>query len=246
MPNRTLFQLQDVGVRAGGKTILQQISLTVKPGTFLAILGPSGAGKTTLLRLFNGLQSPTEGRIWLEGVPLEKIPVPELRRRVGILFQKPAVFQGTVADNLLISRRWNGSLEHVSQAELETVLQEVGLAPEMLNREARLLSGGEQQRMALARTLLHHPEVLLLDEPTTGLDPQLARRLLRRIRQLQTKHSLTVIAVSHDHALMRSCAREVAFLIGGRLLETGPVELLQNPQTEAVRQFLFIPKGAPE
>jgi len=244
VPEQILFQLEKISILAGTKVILQDVDLVVKQGTFLSILGPSGAGKTTLLRLFNGLQSPTRGQIRLEGTPLEEIPVPVLRRRVGMLFQKPAVFQGTVADNLLISRRWNGAVQNISREDLKKVLEEVGLPEEMLEREARSLSGGEQQRMALARTLLHQPEVLLLDEPTTGLDPQLSRRLLQRVKRLQEKHALTVVAVSHDHSLMKSCAQEVAFLIAGRLLEAGPIELLRNPQTEEVRRFLFMPKEA--
>jgi len=244
VPEQILFQLEKVSILAGTKVILQDVDLVVKRGTFLSILGPSGAGKTTLLRLFNGLQSPTTGHIRLEGIPLEKISVADLRRRVGMLFQKPAVFQGTVADNLLISRRWNGAAQNISREDLERALEEVGLPAEMLEREARLLSGGEQQRMALARTLLHKPEVLLLDEPTTGLDPQLSLRLLQRVKRLQEKHDLTVIAVSHNHSLMRSCAQEVAFLIAGQLLEVGSIELLLNPQTEKVRRFLFMPKEA--
>jgi putative ABC transport system ATP-binding protein len=240
MNSSPLFQLEDVSATLGGKDILDAIRLQVPPGEFLAILGPSGSGKSTLLRLFNGLDTPTTGEIRYRGQLLHSYPMTRLRKRVGMVFQTPVLTAGSVRDNLCLIQRWERPAPELGEDVLTAVLEQVELLPEILDQDAGTLSGGEKQRLALARVLLNQPEVLLLDEPTANLDPQLSRRILRLIQHLYRRLNLTVIMVSHQHDLVTTCATRVAFLIDGRIVEEGPVDILTHPTTAPVRSFLAL------
>lgn len=238
MPGDLLFSLDAVSYSANAKTILNDISLTVQEGDFLALLGPSGAGKSTLLRLFNGLDSPHGGTIQFRGRPLLEYDLPVLRKRVGMLFQAAVMVAGTVRDNLVLIQRWERPRPQLPTTRLEKALEQVGLDKNILSQEAQLLSGGEQQRLALARVLLNAPEVLLLDEPTSNLDPRLAQRILNRIEELRRRLDLTVILVTHQPPLARKYARRIVFLQAGQILETGNRTILDNPASEELQDFL--------
>jgi len=218
--------------------ILTGITLDIRSGEHWALMGPSGAGKSTLLRLFNSLISPTSGAIRFHGQPLESTDVGRLRKRVGMLFQEAVLVNGSVRDNLTLPRQWVRPVPEYAEEQLTEALERVGLTPGHLTTQARSLSGGEKQRVALARVLLNEPEVLLLDEPTASLDPPLARKILRLIADLQRELNLTVIRVSHHPDLVRSFAGQVLFLDKGRIVEQGPIVLLDQPRTQDFSRFL--------
>jgi putative ABC transport system ATP-binding protein len=172
------------------------------------VSGPSGAGKTTLLRLCNGLEIPDGGRVRYHGQLLDELDPLLLRRRVGMVFQRPTPFPGTVADNLAVAR------PDADIGELSTVLDRVALDPGLLGREARTLSGGELQRMCLARTLVTGPETLLLDEPTSALDAQPKQVFEATARHLAAQ-GITIIWVTHDDAQARRVADRIYQLRDG-------------------------------
>ena len=162
----------------GGSVVLRDLTLDLPRGGITALVGPSGAGKTSLIRLLNRLDDPTRGEVAFDGRPITDYPVAALRRRVGFVFQAPAMFPGTVADNLRTAVELGGAGAAADAPPAERVLAAVELSPDYASRVAERLSGGEQQRVSLARALMTHPEVLLLDEPTSALDPEVAERLL--------------------------------------------------------------------
>ncbi len=227
MENSTLFQFEDVQLDVEGKHILQGLDFSINKGEFVAVIGASGAGKSSLLRMFNALASPSSGRITFRGNDIDS-DVQSLRRNVGILFQNPVVFEGTVRENLLIAGRWDQTISQTLDHEILAALDQVGLINIELTHHARDLSGGEQQRLALARTLLNHPQVLLLDEPTSSLDPKLAREIMDQVEELREALNLTVIAVSHDHLLMRRYAKRVIILSEGKIIGDGDFHTLDK------------------
>jgi ABC-type multidrug transport system fused ATPase/permease subunit len=152
-----------------GVSILQDVSVTVERGGALTLVGPSGSGKSTLLRCLNRLVEPTAGTVRFDGRDIRSFDPRELRRRAALVIQTPVLFEGTVRDNLRL--RCAGTPGDFSDARLEEGLAEVGLNPDVLDREAVILSGGEKQRVTIARALLGNPQALLLDEPTSALDP---------------------------------------------------------------------------
>lgn len=237
MTDAPIFELDHTTRVENEREILKNVSLVFRPGEFVALLGPSGAGKTTILRLFNGLDSPSAGEIRYRGENILHLPIIELRRKVGMVFQTPAILVGTVRENLLIFQKWRKDFTATDEELIEHLVR-VGLSEGDLNQEAKSLSGGEKQRLALARTLMNEPDVLLLDEPTSNLDPQLAQRILRRIKKVQEELGLTVIMVSHDHQLAAKFAQRFIILIDGEVVEDGDISVLENPQNPVVRSFL--------
>jgi putative ABC transport system ATP-binding protein len=222
-----LFQLDRVGLEIDGHRILHDVSFVVPDGGITVLLGPSGSGKTTLLRLLNRLEVPTSGAITFRGSPLDELDPLVLRRRVGMVFQRPVVFPGTARDNLLVAR------PGASDGDLAERLRAVDLDPRMLDQLADDLSGGEAQRLCLARTLATDPNVLLMDEPTSSLDAEArdhletaARRLVEGGRRMVwVTHDLDQADRLADHRLVivagrRATESEVArYLADGRLGE---------------------------
>ena len=236
--NNYLYQLNDISQDIQGVQILNGISLDIQPGEFLALLGPSGSGKTSLLRLFTGLDSPTAGMLDYRGKSIEGWDIRLLRQQVGMVFQEPVVVAGSVRENLIICQRWEKSIKPLSDLDLLATLDKVGLQSIDLQMDARSLSGGEKQRLALARVLLNQPQVLLLDEPTASLDHTLAQRIIRRVAELHREMNLTCIMVSHDPALVRRFAERVVFLHDGQVTEDGPVAILNQPTSPQLRAYL--------
>jgi putative ABC transport system ATP-binding protein len=216
-----LFSFEAVGVRRADRWILDDVTVDVPPDGVTAIVGPSGAGKTTLLRLCNRLEVPDAGTIAFRGHPLPGVDVLRHRRRVGLVFQQPVLFGGTVRDNLLVARPDAGD------TDLRTAVDGVGLPETLLDAEADRLSTGEAQRVCLARTLLTRPSVLLLDEPTSALDPgnrwAFEQRILTLVRgEADTfAEPVPTLWVTHDHDQLRRVADHVLALDGGRLVHAG-------------------------
>ena len=212
----TLFELRDVVVRRDGKLIIDSVSAGIERGRCTALVGPSGAGKTTLLRLFNRLDDPTSGEILVNGEPLVSLDVLALRRRVGLVGQRPVLVTPTVREELRVG------VPKLADPDARDLLKRVGLPEEMLEQPTAGLSGGEGQRVCLARTLAVGPDVLLLDEPTSALDPEAARAVEDTLCGL-FGNGLTAILVSHAAAQVRRMADDALVLRNGRLVECGPV-----------------------
>ena len=238
MTKQSIFKLANINFSIDGLKILQDISLDIKPSEFVTLLGPSGSGKSTLLRMLNCLNSPTSGSIYFNDKPITDYDIAQLRQKVGMVFQSPTMINGTVTENLTMTQKWTKDGDIFSDKGLTEILEQVGLSSEFLNKNARSLSGGEQQRIALARVLLNKPDVLLLDEPTANLDPQLANKILKLVYQLYQDLKLTVIMVSHDHQIIKQFAKRIAYLIDGKIIEEGNADIINNPQTAVAQEFI--------
>jgi putative ABC transport system ATP-binding protein len=210
------FDLREVSVRREGHLIIDEVTATIAAGRCTALVGPSGAGKSTLLRLFNRLDDPSSGTVLLDGAPLESLDVLALRRRVGLVGQRPVLVTDTVREELRVGA------PALSDDEALGLLKRVGLDEEFYERPTGGLSGGEGQRVCLARTLAVGPEVLLLDEPTSALDPEAAGAVEETLCGL-LGNGLTAILVSHSAAQVRRMADDALVLRQGRLVESGPV-----------------------
>jgi putative ABC transport system ATP-binding protein len=208
------FDFRGVIVLRAGRRVLDEVTASIPAAGITVVSGPSGAGKTTLLRLCNRLEIPDAGTVCYRGQPLDELDPLALRRRVGMVFQRPAPFPGSIADNLAIAR------PDASTEELSTALKRVALDPGLLGQEARTLSGGELQRMCLARTLVTEPETLLLDEPTSALDEQPKRVFEHTARDLAAQ-GITLVWVTHDDAQARRVADRIYQLRDGHLTGSG-------------------------
>ena len=210
----SVLELQDVGVVHGDTTVLEHVSATLTQGRCTAVVGPSGAGKSTLLRLLDRLAEPTSGQVLLSGRPLPSYDVLELRRRVGLVQQAPVLLGDTVLEDLRVGAPL------LAPVDAEELLVRAGLPGIDLGRATAGLSGGEAQRLCLARALAVGPEVLLLDEPTSALDAVAAGAVEQVIKRL-VADGLTAVLVSHDLAQARRVADDVIVLRAGRVVETG-------------------------
>ena len=230
-----LYELRQVEVSYQGRSILEVDQLTVQEGETLVVVGPNGAGKSTLLRLLNFLEPPTGGTLHFRG---ESAPHPaplELRRRVTTVFQRPALLNRTVWDNVAYGLRVRGGAPGEPLRELLRRLDLERLA----GARAGSLSGGEAQRVALARALAVGPEVLLLDEPTANLDPYNLSVVEGMIQQLRAEGASTLVVVTHNVFQARRLADRVAMLHDGRLIEvTAAAEFFDHPRDPRAAAFV--------
>ncbi len=203
------FRLRDVVAGPPEHPILNGITVDIPRRGITALAGPSGSGKSTLLRLLNRLDDPISGTISLDGETLSSFEPSELRRRVGMVFQTPPIFDGDVLENLRVAD------SAVTAERAGHVLEHVGLSPELLTRQAADLSGGEAQRMCVARALLTGPSVLLADEPTAALDGD-ARRTIEELGREIADGGVPIVWVTHDTDQLRRLADHVMVLDGGR------------------------------
>jgi putative ABC transport system ATP-binding protein len=211
-----VFEFLEVVVERQKVRALEGLTAAVPGRGVTAVFGPSGAGKSTLLRLCNRLEVPTSGRVSFQGTDIAGIDPLWLRRRVGMCFQRPTPFPGTVADNL------RAADPDGSAARMRETLARVALPESSLDRDATALSGGEAQRMCLARTLMAQPQVLLLDEPTSAVDAEAARVIERAVRELAAD-GIPALWVTHDWAQVERAADRVLRVERGRSLGVGPV-----------------------
>lgn len=195
----------------GGAEILKGVDAEVHDGGITAVVGPSGAGKSTFLRALNRLIEPIAGEVYLDGKPTAGMDLLKLRRRVGMVFQLPALFGRSVEDAILYGARLAGR-----DADAPRLLDMVGLDRTLAAREPETLSVGQQQRVSIARALALEPEVLLMDEPTSALDEAARRRVEDLARGLNADLGLTMVFVSHDLAQVERVADRVVLLAGGR------------------------------
>ncbi len=208
------FSFDGVVLERDGHRILDGVSDHIHKAATTAVIGASGSGKSTFLRLLNRFEEPTHGRIRLDGQPLESFDVHALRRRVGLVAQHPTMLTPTIGQEVRVAR------PALTDAEVHQLLERVALADMPSDRATSTLSGGEQQRVALARSLAVEPDVLLLDEPTSALDDRSAQAVDQVVRSL-VADGLTVVLVSHDLERVVDLADTVLVLEQGRLVERG-------------------------
>jgi putative ABC transport system ATP-binding protein len=213
-----LLRAVKLGRSVPGKVLVAGATFDVRKAEILAIVGPSGSGKSSLLRLLNRLDEPTEGNVYLDGVDYRQLAPRELRRRVGMVMQRPYLFAGTVLDNLRFGPRQRG--EDLSPAAAEELLAGVGLSG-FASREVSNLSGGEAQRVSFARALANTPEVLLLDEPTSALDDDAKREVEAVIQRIGHEQGVACVLVTHDAAQAARLAERVLVLESGRIVRIG-------------------------
>lgn len=212
------LEAQDLTYCIEGKTIVDRVSFGVAERETLAIIGPSGAGKSTFLRLLNRLDEPTEGTVYLDGQDYHEIDPETLRQRVGFVPQQSALREGTVFENVTTGPLLRG--EPIDEDEVQQLLARVNLAG-YDSRDVADLSGGEQQRVAIARSVFNRPEVLLLDEPTSSLDAEAEAQVETLLEDLIAEFALTVILVTHDRTQAKRLGERVAVFEDGHIASIG-------------------------
>ena len=228
------FEITGLRHRYGARTVLDLPHLEIPGGETLGIIGPSGAGKSTLLRLLQGLERPTEGQIRFDGALLRSPAPVEITRRITTVFQRPAMLDRSVWDNIEFGLRLRGRRD---RACVQALVERVGLTA-LASGPARKLSGGEMQRVALARAIATGAEVLLLDELAANLDPANVSRIEAIVREEQA-HATTIVLVTHNTHEARRLAHRTLLLIGGKLVEIAPTEeLFDAPAHPETRAFL--------
>jgi tungstate transport system ATP-binding protein len=236
-----ILALDGVRVSYGGPAILEVRSLAIEEGQTLAVIGPNGAGKSTLLRVLGLLEVPTEGRVLFRG---QAVPARgrllAIRRRMASVFQEPLLVDGCVRDNVALGLR----LRRTDPAEIDRRVRHwmgaLGIS-ELAQRHVRTLSGGEAQRVSLARALVLDPEVFLLDEPFAALDPPTREALLGDLKAILSKERITTIVVTHDRDEALALGDQVAVMIGGRILQRDvPERVFGGPLNEEVARFVGV------
>lgn len=203
------------------RALVSDITVQVEPGEVLAVVGPSGAGKSSFLRLLNRLDEPTGGTVRLKGQDYRELAPRDLRRRVGMVMQMAYLFPGTVAANIAFGPQHHG--ESFASDQIATLLGRVGL-PGYEDRDVSTLSGGEAQRVSVARTLANAPEALLLDEPTSSLDDASARGIEELVLDIIEERRLTCVIITHNRLQAARMATRTMVLDAGRLLAAGPTQ----------------------
>ncbi len=235
------LEIIDLHKKFGELEVLKGVTMKVEKGEVVVIIGPSGSGKSTLLRCINRLEEPTSGKILLDGVDItdSKVDINKVRQRIGIVFQQFNLFPHlTALQNVTLAPI---KIKKMNKKEAEELgmrlLEKVGLADKADYYPAQL-SGGQQQRVAIARALAMNPEVMLFDEVTSALDPELVKEVLDVMKQL-ARDGMTMIVVTHEMGFAREVGDRVIFMDGGVIVEEGkPEQIFSSPQHERTRKFL--------
>ncbi len=239
--NNNLIEVKNLKIHFGDLQVLKDVSLDVKQGEKIVIIGPSGSGKSTFLRCLNRLENPTGGKIFFEGKELtaSKVDLDTCRQKMGMVFQHFNLFPHlTVMENITLAPI-TLKLKTKEEAETEAIklLERIGL-PEKANAYPSTLSGGQKQRIAIVRSLAMHPDVMLFDEPTSALDPEMVGEVLDVMKNL-AKEGMTMLVVTHEMGFAREVADRVLFMNGGYIEEEGtPEDIFQHPKNERLQQFL--------
>lgn len=244
-PDNVLIRLASLSKRYGTHTVLDGIDLEVRSGEVLAIIGPSGSGKSTLLRCVNYLETPDSGAVTIGSMtidatrPVARAELSGLRRRVGMVFQSFNLFphMSVLRNVSLAQERVLGRSRKEADERSMQLLKRVGLVDKAAQYPIRC-SGGQQQRIAIARALALDPEVMLFDEPTSALDPELGLEVLLVMREL-AESGMTMIVVTHEMGFAENVSDTVMIMADGRIVEKGPSnQVMRNPQQERTRRFL--------
>ena len=235
------ISVQNLVKKYGNNTVLNDISISIKEGDVVCIIGPSGSGKSTFLRCLNKLEEPTSGDIVIDGAHLmdKNTDINLVRQHIGMVFQHFNLFPHlTVLENIILAPM---DLKKVSRDEAEKnairLLDMVGLADKK-DMKPDNLSGGQKQRVAIARALAMNPDIMLFDEPTSALDPEMVGDVLNVMKDL-AKQGMTMVIVTHEMGFAKEVATRVLFTDGGKILEDGtPQQIFENPQNERTKDFL--------
>ena len=238
---REILRIEHLHKEFEGKTVLDDLSLTLREGEVTVIVGPSGCGKSTLLRCINALEPIQGGSIFLDGEEIHADPrkLPQLRQKVGMVFQSYELFpHKSILDNITLAPRMVQKRgREDAEAEALALLERVGLA-DRAKDYPRQLSGGQKQRVAIVRALIMHPALMLFDEVTAALDPEMVREVLDVLLDL-AKQGRTMLIVTHEMQFARAVADRVLFLDDGGVVEEGrPADFFDHPKTERAQRFL--------
>ncbi|WP_218064921.1 amino acid ABC transporter ATP-binding protein [Vulcanibacillus modesticaldus] len=221
--------------------VLKNVSLTVKQGEVVVILGPSGSGKSTFIRTINGLEEIQKGEIYVDGINLshDVADVEAIRKETGMVFQSFNLFPHmTILKNITLAPMWVRKWPKAKAEEIAlNLLERVGIH-DQAHKYPGQLSGGQQQRVAIARALAMQPKIMLFDEPTSALDPEMIKEVLDVMKEL-AKSGMTMLVVTHEMGFAREVADRIVFFDNGEIIETGtPTELFDNPKHERTKLFL--------
>jgi tungstate transport system ATP-binding protein len=237
-----MIRVTGLSRRAGGKTILDSVNLEIHRGEVFTVIGPSGSGKTTLLRLIDLLDLPTTGTIIFDGTDTTASNAVRLsvRRRMGMVFQKPAVLNTTVAENVALGLKFRGVEKSQVDKRVQSALDLVGL-PYFSKRRATTLSGGEMQRVSIARAMVTGPDVLLLDEPTANLDPVSSEIIENLILRINKELHTTIILSTHDMIQGQRLADRIGVIMDGRIVQVGTTkDIFYQPDGKDIARFVGI------
>ncbi len=232
-----MLKVNNISKKFGNQVVFKNISFEVKEKERLLIIGPSGGGKTTLLRCLNKFETPTSGNIYLNNKNYKDLDDIYIRTKVGMVFQNYNLFPHlTAKENVTLAPRLlkKGTKDDIS--EKANNLLEIVHILDKANEYPKTLSGGEKQRVAIARTLAINPDILLFDEPTSALDPEVVKDFIELLKELSKKK--TIIVVSHEMSLIESFATKVLFLGDGKVVEYGTPSKILNSENEMVKSFL--------
>ncbi|RWF41414.1 MAG: methionine ABC transporter ATP-binding protein [Mesorhizobium sp.] len=241
-PAQDVVRLVELKRRFGATAALDGISLTVRKGEILGIIGRSGAGKSTLIRCLNGLERPDSGEVFIEGREISRLgerDLQPLRRRIGMIFQHFNLLSAkTVEDNVALPLKIEGRPKAERLKRAAELLDLVGLS-EKAKAYPASLSGGQKQRVGIARALAARPALLLSDEATSALDPETTRSILALLKDINRQLGLTILLITHEMEVIRSIADRVAVIDAGRIVEEGPVwSVFADPRSEITRRLL--------
>jgi tungstate transport system ATP-binding protein len=235
------MRVQDLGKCFGNREVLKRINLSINEGEIFALMGPSGVGKTTLFRILNLLEKPSEGRLFFRGIELTDYPIHEkinTRRSMSMLFQTPCVLNTTVFNNVAYGLV-------IRKVDTKTIRKKVMNALSIVRLEekekqkARTLSGGEAQRMAFARAIVYDPDILLLDEPTSSLDPSNVAMIEEMIKQIRREQGTTIVIATHNIYQVKRIADRVGILLNGELIEVNSIgRIFEAPEDARTKAFI--------
>lgn len=236
-----ILKINNLTVIYGSRTVLDDISLSVKEKDVISIIGSSGSGKSTLLKCINLLETPTSAEILFhnENVMTGDISKEKYRQKVGMVFQNFNLFNNlTVLENCILAPTKILKMSREEAVEMAKMyLKKVGME-KYINARPKHLSGGQKQRVAIARALCMKPEIVLFDEPTSALDPEMVNEVLKTINEL-AKDGITMLVVTHEIDFARNVSSRVIFLDNGKILQDGtPDEVLNNPTNDRIKEFL--------
>ncbi len=226
-PTEIILHTEQLSRAVGEKMVVNGISADIRNGEIMAIVGPSGAGKSSFLRLLNRLDEPTSGTVHINGVDYREIPPRELRRRLGMVMQRPYLFPGNIEQNIRFGP--SQRQEEFSRRQVEDLLNQVDL-PGYADRSINNLSIGEAQRVSLARTLANSPEILLLDEPTSSLDPESEKQVESLICRIINENKMTCLIITHNMQQAERIADRVMLIKKGKLEKIGSAKEVLHAQ----------------
>lgn len=230
------IHFQHVDYRIGDIEILNDITGSFPEGRITTLVGPSGAGKSTLLKLCNGLISPAKGEIFVKDKAIGEYDPVELRRMVGMALQSAPMISGTVYENLNLPLELQG--QQLAKEDALELLEDVGLKGDLLDRKVKELSGGQRQKVSIARTLVNKPEILLMDEITSSLDRASKLEVEELISKINRKYKTTIIWITHNLQQALEIGDYTWVMMDGQVVETGESSLLEDPQNQRVNEFV--------